>query len=350
MQLDPAPTLPTATSPSAGDCAAALPPGSTASLPGGGAAGAAGAATASPSEGGVAAAAAATAALLPGALLGLGLGVASEGSEASSLGSRASSSSNLRCAGSTLVRSKHSYSCMADAAAAAPLRMLLVEDNAINMKVSSVLHRVRCGRQLFNGSVAGGGQGHEEDAGSLEAGCCRACCCTCTRREAAACQGLASWRLHLRRLCLNCTLLASAAGCTGHPAPHGLHQHRYRRGRGGSAGGPACACCVAHRDCCSQGLLLARVGSCCVLMLCCWLHQAGLCSNCAGLLPGGRTPGLRASPGWLQPLSLRCYLQFYPLSRPTPPPRTTSTWHCRRRLADQTRLMSSSWTCTCRAR
>ena len=159
MQLDPAPTLPTATSPSSAEGAAALPPGSTASPPAVDAAGAA--ATASPSEGG-AGAAPATSALLPGALLGLGLGVASEGSEASSLGSRASSSSNLRCAGATLVRSKHSYSCMADAAAAAPLRMLLVEDNAINMKASSKLHWARCGRQLLNGSVAGGGQGLEE--------------------------------------------------------------------------------------------------------------------------------------------------------------------------------------------
>ena len=140
MQLDPPPQLPAASGGAAAEApAAALPPGGTASPPTGGAAGAVGvAAPASPGEGGSAAAAASAS-----ALLGLGLGLNSEGSEcASSLGSRASSCSNLRCAGATVVRSTQSSSCMADAAAAPPLRLLLVEDNAINMKVGCGLYVV----------------------------------------------------------------------------------------------------------------------------------------------------------------------------------------------------------------
>lgn len=113
-------------------------------------AGAAGdAGTAAP--GGTAAAAAGAAAgappadVSPAALLGLaGSDGTSEGDGASSLGSRASSSSNLRCAGATLVRATPSSSCIADAAAVgAPLRLLLAEDNAINMKV-------RARRPLFS--------------------------------------------------------------------------------------------------------------------------------------------------------------------------------------------------------
>lgn len=75
-------------------------------------------------------------ALSPSALLGLGSDGGSEG--ASSLGSRTSSCSNLRCAGATLVRATPSSTCFADAAAAgAPMRLLLAEDNMINMKVGS---------------------------------------------------------------------------------------------------------------------------------------------------------------------------------------------------------------------
>lgn len=357
MQLDPAPTLPTATSPSSAEGAAALPPGSTASPPAVGAAGAA--ATASPSEGG-AGAAAATSALLPGALLGLGLGVASEGSEASSLGSRASSSSNLRCAGATLVRSKHSYSCMADAAAAAPLRMLLVEDNAINMKASSMLHWARCGRQLLNGSVAGGGQGLEEVVAGWKLGVAvpAAAHARVGKLPSAKAWPAGSFtcgttltcvpQLHT---CLRRRLLWASCAAWAAPtlSPRRTGRQRWR----------PCMCVlltgiVAHRDCCPQGSGLAAC-SCSAAG-----HQAvgytrlgcagtvhALCMPAAGLQ--NARSAQHATPGWLQLLSLRCYLQFYPLSRPTPPP-GPSTWHCCRRLAGQTRLMSSSWTCTCRAR
>lgn len=73
----------------------------------------------------------------PAALLGLGSD--SDTADISSVGSRASSSSNLRCA-STLMRTTASYGHLADVAAAAaggsaPMRLLLAEDNAINMKV-----------------------------------------------------------------------------------------------------------------------------------------------------------------------------------------------------------------------
>jgi hypothetical protein len=109
------------------------------------------------STGATAGSPAAAAAVLPGAagdamspavLLGLdkrGEDPAS-GDDASSLGSRASSSSNLRCAGATLVRATTSTQHLeAVAASNAPLRLLLAEDNAINMKV----------------------------------GCCSCCCCCC---------------------------------------------------------------------------------------------------------------------------------------------------------------------------
>ncbi len=217
MQLDPPPQLP----------AAALPPGGTASPPADGAAGAAGAAApASPGEGGSTAAASAS------ALLGLGLGLNSEGSEcASSLGSRASSCSNLRCAGATVVRSTQSSSCMADAAAAAPLRLLLVEDNAINMKVSVLF-------PVFFSSARGL--------------CERVSRCLLREGELA----LACSTIQLGRLLVPLRILPSrpsvevasshflprfATGCARHPAPHGLLQHRYRRGWRGSSGGLACA-------------------------------------------------------------------------------------------------------------
>jgi hypothetical protein len=129
---------------------------STSSSDGGGQA----APTAAPS---CAAAASSGAGVDPLGLLGLGghgevvCGPGSEDAASSSLGSRASSSSNLRCAGATLVRATTSSTHLADAAAAgAPLRLLLAEDNAINMKVGST--------QVWGGVLGGRGRA---DAGRL---------------------------------------------------------------------------------------------------------------------------------------------------------------------------------------
>ena len=136
---------------------------------------------------------------------GFGCGPGSEDAASSSLGSRASSSSNLRCAGATLVRATTSSTHLADAAAGAPLRLLLAEDNAINMKVS----RRGWGRALGGRGWADAGDWQRRGIGLTSSNhvACRPCRpCSWPRKDHPLHCRSALWALCLRFSVSDCAL------------------------------------------------------------------------------------------------------------------------------------------------